>query len=369
MKRIILFILSITLLVPFSACGQSSDITFPFILSTANDYPLLKYSTKSCTVSTLCPDVYCEHKSSGANEDLCEFSSVLGYAFSDDRMYYIRYPIYKEDGLYAHLKYYNYVTGEICLIRESEYISDPFYDNGYLYFWEQFANTDDEIADKKMHLYRYNVKTGGITRLTDDSTCYGGERFNGMMLPRIVHADKKHFYIVSYPEYYRADHDLDKIESITPADFPKDILVELAEQQYLLNGFLYSIPDGTYTLLQKDTRTGESVTIAEAAVSFVMDENALYYQPRYEEAEAYEGWYNRSHGQIVRYDLNTGELSLILDRPEVHLSSRMQVSDGVLMVQLYGYTTDAHGEERYDVLPDALMYKDETWIIVEYQAN
>jgi len=92
-----------------------------------------------------------------------------------------------------------------------------------------------------------------------------------------------------------------------------------------------------------------------------MDENALYYQPRYEEAEAYEGWYNRSHGQIVRYDLNTGEHSLILDRPEVHLSSRMQVSDGVLMVQLYGYTTDAHGEERYDVLPDALMYKDETW--------
>ena len=89
--------MGVLILLVLTSCAESEPITFPFILSTANDYPLLKYSTKSCTVSTLCPDVYCEHNSSGANEDLCEFSSVLGYDFSGDRMYYIRYPIYKYD--------------------------------------------------------------------------------------------------------------------------------------------------------------------------------------------------------------------------------------------------------------------------------
>lgn len=273
-------------------------------------------------------------------------------------------PVVDEDGIRYPLKYYSYVTGKIRLITERNMMNKLFYHDGSLYFWEVSGDEGQVSGDTIRHLYRYHEKTGRITRLTDEDTCYGMENSPWLMLPDMIYADDRYLYLVSYPDYYRADHDFGNLEKISVAELPKDVSVRINDVTYSLNGMLYTIPDGTNTLIGQNIETGEIEVIADAVVSFVMNENGLCYQPRYEEAEEIEGRFNRSHGQIYCYDIKSGEHTVILNEPDRHLSSAMHLSDGVLMVQIYGYSTDAHGEERYDILPDALMYKDGVWVEV-----
>jgi len=371
MKRILIIFMLILLL---SSCTESESIIFPYIIAGANGYPLLKYSTKSCTVSTLCPDVYCEHLSSGKVDEVCEFTVSTGYpVVGNGGIYYTRQSEPDKRMVYD-LKYYDYANGTIHLISERDYLTGLFWHDGSLYWWEHFYNSDSNQAKAGSHLYRYDEKTGRITQLTDKSNYYESESAPWLGFPKLIYADDDSLYYLAYPELYRSDKELEQIETITLAelDVPDNAVLSYGNG-YLYNGWQYHMTDGeTCALERQNVKTGETEVIAKHIVCFAMDETAVYWQPYYtENAETKSAVSvsrtNHSKGQILRYDLKNGETTEILNDPTLHFEEKLYLQDHVLMVRMYGTVVDPmDGSESYDVLPHALFYKDEAWVKAEY---
>lgn len=371
MKRIVIIFLLLLLL---SSCAESESIIFPYIIAGANGHPLLKYSTKSCTISTLCPDVYCEHLSSGKADEVCEFTVSTGYpVVGNGGIYYTRQSEPDKRMVYD-LKYYDYANGTIRLISERDYLTGLFWHDGSLYWWEHFYTSDSDQAKAGSHLYRYDEKTGRITQLTDNSNYYESESAPWLGFPKLIYADDDSLYYLAYPELYRSDKELEQIETITLAelDVPDDAVLSYGNG-YLHNGWQYRMTEGDIcTLERQNVKTGETEVIAEHIVCFAMDETAVYWQPYYTENTETKSVggvsrTNRSKGQILRYDLKNGETTEILNDPTLHFEEKLYLQDHVLMVRMYGTVVDPmDGSESYDVLPHALFYKDETWVKAEY---
>jgi len=368
MKKIALCVLTLMLL---TSCGQSEPITFPYIIAAANGHPLLKYNIKTCTVSTLCPDVYCEHLSTGSTDEICEFALFTGYPIAGKGgIYYTRQA--ESDGeILFELKYYDYTNQSVRLIGERDYLTGLFYQDGSLYWWEHFY-AEGSMEKLGSHLYRYDEGTERITRLTDASNYYGSDDAPWVGFPKLIYVSRDTLYFLSYPTLYRSDPDLEKIESIPLCDLemPKDTVLPYGNG-YLHNGWQYFLTDGEIpALMRQNIKTGETESLAEAVVCFVMDDAAVYWQPYETEGEIHSAGgvsrTNHSRGRILRYDPETGATAEILNKPELHFEESLYLRDHVLMVRMYGITVDQRdGSERYDVLPHAMFFKDGAWITTE----
>ena len=155
-------------------------------------------------------------------------------------------------------------------------------------------------------------------------------------------------------------------------DIPKETVLPYGNG-YLHNGWQYRMTENEICALERqNVKTGEIEVIAEQIVCFVMDETAVYLQPYYTENTETKSVggvsrTNRSKGQILRYDLKTGETTELLNDPTLHLEEKLYLQDSVLMVRMYGTVVDPmDGTKCYDVLPHALFFKNGEWRKVEY---
>lgn len=373
MKRIIaIFLLAILL----ASCSQSEPITFPYIIAGTNGYPLLKYSTKSCTVSALCPDIYCEHRSAGSADEICEFALCTGYPIiSSSGVYYTRQSEKEPDNrMYFDLKYYDYADQSIRLISSRDYMTGLYYQNGSLWWWEHFyaESNPDKVGS---HLYRYDEDSGKITRLTDESNFYGSDSTPWLGYPKLMYADDDTLIFDAYPELYRSDPKLKSIEQITLTELvvPSHAVLRYGGG-YLHDGWYYYYQENgeSHALYRRHVKTGKTEVLAQSIVCFVMDDDAVYYQPYYtENAEIYTvsgvSKTNRSKGQILQYNLDSGETIEILNNPSLHFEETLYLQEHVLMVRMYGIVVNRRdGSESYDVLPHAMFYKDGKWLMAEY---